>query len=162
VYIAPKTLDPVGVRAVRREEVEHYAPVEILKDTASEFAVVDLIVVDDEMNSSTAWVECCELPEKRAEELAGLAAVADPNDVSGASVECAGEVVLLVLAWGDDDALRAGQHPVSADLGIQMNVHLIGEIDGLALGAARGPPSDRGQNLFATPTWPGTTDNGLG
>ena len=65
------------------------------------------------------------------------------------NIERASQVELLVLARRDDATLLAGEHPVTADLRVEVDVDLVGVEHGLSGAGARFERADLGQPLHA-------------
>lgn len=102
VQVEPDTLDPVVVRAVRREEVEHHAVAELGEEALRLLAGVDDVVVDDEVDEPRVAVLGGELPDQFAEEVAGLALRLDEGDTAGRRVKRTGDEPFFC----SDQALR--------------------------------------------------------
>ena len=66
--VLPHALDAVGVGAVGREKVKHDATAQGSERVVREMRGADAVVVDDEMNPSSASVLTREEPEQLAEE----------------------------------------------------------------------------------------------
>jgi hypothetical protein len=74
----------------------------------------------------------------------------------------AGQVEFLILARRDDATLVPAQHPVAADLRVEVDVDLVG-VKYRLLGARAGfELANRSQNTQPSVTWPRTQDDGLG
>src|ERR1700721_4010935 len=118
VEVLPDALDPVGIRTVGRQEVEHDSSAEGLEGPVRLVRRVDAVVVHDEVHAASTAVAAGEEPEQLTEERSVLRRGTGRVKPAGANVEGAGEVELLILARRDDAALLAAQHPVATDLGV--------------------------------------------
>jgi len=148
VEILPTSLDAIVVGAVRREKVKDDAAVHVGEDSSDQFAVVDAVVVDDEVNSSRAAVGVDDAKEQQREKHAVLSWRINPRHDVVVRCERACEVVLHVLSRRDDAALLSAQHPIAADARVEMDIDLVGVEHRLAFRRARCERTQLAQTTF--------------
>src|SRR5688572_19608630 len=134
--VLPDALDSVRVGAVGRQKVEDDRSPKVAQRLARHPSGVHRVVVDNEVDPPSAWMRCPEEDEQLTEEGRSLLGGARREERTGDDVESACQVVLLVLAGCDDPTLVPAQHPLPADLGVEVNVHLISVENRLAFGRA--------------------------
>src|ERR1700722_5940017 len=161
VEVLPDALDPIGVRAIGRQKVEHDPAAEGLQGAVREISGVNAVVVYDEVHATSTAVTAGEEPEQLTEERRVLACSAGRVEPPGSNVERTREVELLILARCDDAALLAAQHPVATDLGVEMDVHLVAVEHRLLRARASLEPSNLGQATLPRVARPGTEDDRL-
>src|SRR5579863_2768665 len=86
VEVLPHALDPVGVGAVGRQEVEHDPSAEGLEGAARELSGVNAVVVHDEVHATSTAVAAGEQPEQLTEERSVFGRRAGRVEPSGADV----------------------------------------------------------------------------
>ena len=125
-------------------------------------ALVNAVVVHDEMNASGFPIVASQPIQQLPKELAVLREVASRVDPARPHVQSAREIELLVLSWRDDLALLSRQHPVPTDLGVEVYVDLVGVQDRLALRSAGLKPTNLPQHAFSSGRGPRAEDDRLG
>src|SRR5580704_11840660 len=161
MQVLPYALDTVEVGAVWRQEVKDDATAERLESVAGAASAVDAIVVHDQVHPACASIAAREQPEQLTEEHGVLAGCAGRVQLTRAHIERSGQVELLILAGRDDAALMTAEHPITADLGVEMNINLVAVEHGL-LGARPGfEQADLRQNAQPPLAKPRAQDDGL-
>ena len=107
VEVEPDTLDRIFVGAVRWQEVEHDFAVQALQYAPDHPAVVDDVVVDDEVDVLCSAVHGSELPRQLADQDAVLRQAVGPNQRSALCTQGASDVVLFILSWSEHAPLHA-------------------------------------------------------
>ena len=97
IEILPETLNGVVLWTIGRKEVKPNSA-EAMDRPARLVAVVNPVVVEDDVDEASAGADLMELVEERHEERPRLLRTADPHDVVSASIEGAGNVRLGILA----------------------------------------------------------------
>ena len=94
-------------------------------------------VVHDEHDAPRPTVEALEPVQQVDEQQRVLALCLRPHHLAGARIQCAGQVVLVVLARSRNPALPSPGHPGGADSRVEVDVGLVG-IEHLTVGATIG------------------------
>src|SRR6266478_9085179 len=162
VQILPNALDFVVIGAVGREEVQFDAGPRLRQCELSPHATMNLVVVQYNMNALSLWVVIQELPEHCDEQVTGLAFPLNPRETTGGWVQCPGQIAFLVLSWSEYGLLHPLQHPIAADLGIQVNVHFIKVHRHLPSRQAADHSLDLAQTQHPAGFFPRAADDGLG
>src|SRR5687768_6364758 len=123
--LAPQALDAVVLGAVGRQEVEREEIPVLSEEAADALARVDHVVVQDEVDAPRVRVQLTELLEKSQEELRVLAVGCDEPQPGAVRDEGTRHIPLLVPSRRDNDPLVTGQHPVTADAWVEMDVDLV-------------------------------------
>ena len=127
VKIAPEPFNPVGVRAVRREEMQHDASAQAAKHHLDALAPMDAIVVADQVNPPRAWIRRVDqMPQQLDEQCRVLSLRLDEVNRALACIQRAGNA--------DDTArleiLRALHGSPGLDQALRVDVgRLVDEID---------------------------------
>jgi hypothetical protein len=131
--ISPKAFDAVLLRAVRRKEVEQ----DLLPDGSEEglhqLALVDGVVVQDEVDPADRPVDLQERAEQVEEQPDRLAATVDTDNPSGSWIVSSGDESLLIPAGRKYEPLMSREHPVSTDAWVQVNIDFVGVKDDLVV-----------------------------
>ena len=125
VEVEPHALDTIVIGAIRRQEMKDDSIVERREHALGDVTLVDAVVVEDEVHATRFAISRCQSKEQLAEEATRLRVVADDVKAAAAHVERTREVVLLVLARREDASLLTAEHPIAADLRIEMDVDFI-------------------------------------
>src|SRR6266567_898006 len=136
VEVLPDTFDSVRVRTVGRQEVQDDMAAELLESAQRHCSLVNAVVVEDDVDTSSASIEDRDSSQQVAKQRSVLVGCTGADQLAGEYVQRTGKVELLVLAGREDLSLMTAQHPVTADLRVQMDVDLILEDDGFGGGCA--------------------------
>ena len=99
VEVLPQPLDAIVIRAVRRQEVELHLPLPGGQGQLDLAAVMDLVIVEDDMDPPRLRVRHRHQPmDQQQEQGALLSLPLDPGELTRAGVQRPGQVPLLVLA----------------------------------------------------------------
>src|SRR6516164_2485360 len=100
VKILPDPLDPIVIGAIRWQKVESHLAAPCGQCQLDLAAVVDLVVVEDDVDPTSLPVGGGHQPvDEQEEQNAVLAFSLDPSELTRASVKRPRQVTLLVLTW---------------------------------------------------------------
>src|SRR6266571_2360163 len=122
VEVLPDTFDSVRVRTVGRQEVQDDMAAELLESAQRHCSLVNAVVVEDDVDTSSASIEDRDSSQQVAKQRSVLVGCTGADQLAGEYVQRTGKVELLVLAGREDLSLMTAQHPVTADLLVQMDV----------------------------------------
>ena len=126
VKVLRDPLDPIVVRAIGREEVELHLPLPGGHRQLNLAAVMDFVVVEDDVDPTSVSITEGYQPMNQEEEQRAVFAFSfDPSELARAGIQRPGQITLLVLTRCQNLLLLTLEHPVRSDLGVQMNVHLV-------------------------------------
>ena len=123
--LLPEVLDSVVLRTVRWEEVLLENIAERPDGDLGSLGRVNDEVVEDEVDARRPRINLSQLAEELDEEIAVFLFRRDPDELPSLGVERPGDVPLLVDSRRQDELLGTAQHPVAADLRVQMDVGLV-------------------------------------
>src|SRR5438270_12428654 len=123
VKVRPDPLDPIVIRAIRRQKVELHLPLPGGQRQVNLAAVVDFVVVEDDVNSTSLAIAEGDQPMNQEEEQCAVLAFAfDPSELACAGIQRPGQTTLLVTSRCENLLLLTLEHPFRSGLGVHMNV----------------------------------------
>jgi hypothetical protein len=125
VKLLPEVLDSIVLRTVRREEVLFENIAERLEGDQGPLTGVDDEVVEDEVDALGPRINLPQLTEELDKEITVLLLRRNPDDLTGLGVERPSDVPLLVDSRRQDRLLGTAQHPIPADLRVEVDVGLV-------------------------------------
>jgi hypothetical protein len=161
--VLPDALNFVVVWAIGGQEVQlDFARQITLQGGVDDITLMNAIVVEDQVQAARLGILATQAVEQVQEQVTGFALPLDPDDHACADIEGASQVALLVFARRGHLLLLTRHHPIQADFGIEMNVHLVLIKDPF-------PARQRGDQALQLPQTPrfrrfvpGTADRRLG
>jgi len=125
--ILPDPLDLVRLGAVRRQEVQLELVTELTQDCLHAGALMDNVVVEDDMDPPGAPVGDTNGTDQVQKQPAGLAVTLYVGHPIALWIISTCQISLFVLSWRSYPPPPSGQHPVTPDAGVQVDVDLIKE-----------------------------------
>src|SRR5438093_1136492 len=155
VKLEPQSLDAVLVGTVWRQEVQPEAATPLRQRWLDDLAVMDDVVVEDEMKHRGATIASQHSAQQVQEEPAPFLVAFDPDQMSRAVAQGSSEEAFLVLPGRENPALLSRQGPVGTDSRIQVEVHFV-DVEGFLVPfQGRKQRADLSQTPLATSLSPG-------
>ena len=123
--VKPELLDSIVIGIVRRQEMKLNPPLVRLDGFLRDPTGVNRVVVGDQMDPLGLGMFLRQMADELNEQKAILMVGLDPLDLARLCVEGPCQIPLGIDPGRLHGLLPSGKHPVRADLGIQIDVHLI-------------------------------------
>lgn len=164
VEVLPDSFDAIVVRAIWWQEVKlDLAGRRRLQRQLNLAAVVDAVVIENEMDLTSAAIYLRDQLVKELEEQKAVLPIAfNPGKLTGLGIQSTSEVTLLVASWREDELLLSSQRPIGSDLGIEVNVDLVDVQNDLTTSEVVDQASNCSQSPQPTRFSPGTVDDRFG
>src|SRR5713101_5321112 len=123
--LEPEPLDAVLVGTVGGEKVQPDSTSPLGQGGLHDLALMDDVVVEDQVKHPGTAIAPQQSAQQIQEEPAPFLVAFDRDQMARPMVQGSGQKALLVLSRGEDPTLLAGQGPVGANAGVEVDVHLV-------------------------------------